>query len=321
MPLTLGQLRSEALGWLDESSATTADQSYNNITAAIKQAHTHRLTEDNWRFMIAWGRVTTAANTQSYALHPEFLRPYVFRNTTQKQYMIETASRSLVPFDVDMYNDVDTLRFGIWGRWQVQRQPAAAGPITIVSTSTSDTGVTNAVTIFGDTSTGQVTESITPNGTTPVAGAVNFSEIFSVTKASAWIGALTVTDSGSNTLLHLDAGEYGRSYPLLQLLYLPSGGQVIDYGFYRKPREIAADDDITDIPPPFERIIIYDALMLMAAYDNRLDGGRLSLWTGLRDAMDLDMRTAFMEGQSLGAGPRLIHERSDFATRNVHINS
>ena len=317
MALTLGDLRTEVLSWLDESTASTTGATYVNVTNALKQAHTIRLTEDQWKFML-WPSVqsiTTAASTQLYSLHQEFLRPYWVRNTTQKVWMQEVPSRNMEPLGLDFANDTDTHQFALWGRSQVQNQPTSASVVTIVSSSASDTTAAKAITIYGDTANGITTESITPNGLTGVAGTTSFTQILGVTKAAAWTGTATLTsNSAAVTNLKLFPTEYGRSYQQLQLLSLPTANETIQYRFYRKPRELSAANDMTDIPPPFERVLVYDALLLMAAYDNRLDGGRQGLWRAYQAELDMQLRQSQLEGQTLGAQARYIMERSSGQT-------
>ncbi len=313
MPRTFSDLRTEILQWLDESSATVASSSYLNVEYALKQAHTMRLTEDNWKFMLhpRAETFTTVSGQQTYSLHQTFLRPYTFRNTTQGTWLIETPSRNIEPTGVNLEDDVDSNRFCLWGKSPVQNQPSSASVITIVSSSASDTQATKAITILGDTADGVTSESITPTGTTPVAGTVSFTQILGVTKAAEWVGTMTMTsNSAAVTNLKLFATEYGRSYPQIQLLYLPTAGETISYRFYRTPKELVNDNDVTEIPPPFERILVFDALLQMGAYDNRLDGGRMGLWMEMRDNLDLQLRQSQLEGQSLGAEGRYIIDRN-----------
>ena len=317
MPMTLGELRSETLSWLDESSASTSSATYINVTNALKQAHTIRLTEDQWKFMLwPWVQtLTTVASQQLYSLHQEFLRPYWFRNTSQQQWLSEVPSRNMEPLGLDFANDTDTLQFALWGRSQVTAQPTSASVITIVSSSASDTTAAKAITIYGDTASGVTTESITPNGLTGVAGTTSFTQILGVTKGADWAGTLTMTsNSAAVTNLKLFPTEYGRSYQQMMLLGLPTANETITYRFYRKPRELSASNDLTDIPPPFERILVYDALLLMAAYDNRLDSGRQGLWRAYQAELDMQLRQSQLEGQSLGAQARYIMERSSGQT-------
>lgn len=317
---TFAQLRTEILQWLDESAATSASSSYLNVGYALKQAHTIRLTEDNWKFMLwpRWESFTTVAGQSAYSLHQEFLRPYVFRNTTRNVSLTETPSRNIEQAGIDMIQDTNTDRFQLWGRSPVLAQPTSASVVTIVSSSASDTGAAKAITILGDTASGVTSESITPTGTTPAAGTTSFTQILGVTKGAAWTGTMTMTsNSAAVTNLSLFPSEYGRSYQQLQYLGTPASGETVQYRFYRKPKELTNDNDLTDIPPPFERVLVFDALLLMGAYDNRLDGGRMRLWTDMRNELDFQLRQSQLEGQSLGSEGRYIGSRAGSSTMRM----
>src|SRR5581483_6661921 len=123
-------------------------------------------------FML-WGPTTFALvpGQQNYTLHQEFLRPFYFINKSKNgQYLVEIPARELVQTDVNWNTDQDGRHFRWGGRQQVQTQPPTASVLTIVSTSGNDTGVTKAIIIYGETPDGLATESITPNGLTPVSG-------------------------------------------------------------------------------------------------------------------------------------------------------
>lgn len=312
--MTFDELRTEILQWLDESSATVTSSTYLNVTAALKQAHTIRLTEDTWKFML-WPRFetfTTVSGTKQYSLHQEFLRPFTFRNTTQNLWLTEMPARMVDLGGFDFNQDTDVDAFVLWSRSQIQNQPTSASVVTISSSSASDTQATKAITIYGDTADGMTSESITPNGTTPVAGTTSFTQILSVTKAAAWAGTMTMTsNSAAVTNLKLFATEYGRSYQQMMFLGNPPASETIQYRFYRKPSPFGTNsNDLPDIPPPFERVLVFDALLLMGAYDNRLDGGRRSLWEGYRNELDHQLRQSQAEGQSLAASGKFIRERA-----------
>lgn len=320
--MTFGQLRLEALGWLDEYSATSTDQSYLNVEAALKQAHITRLTEHRWKFMLYPGThsITTVANQYDYSLHPEFLRPYWVRNATKKVWLVETPDRNFETDNLDPVNDQDTFRFELGGYSGVVNQPSSASTVSIVSTSVSDTGASLAAKVYGEVVTGGIInmtwEDITPNGTTPVASSTSFTRILSIVKP-VWTGNLTATsNSGTVTNVFLIGREYSRQFRQLTLLYLPTAGETLTYRFYRRPNPDFGenDNDSADIPAPFDRILIYDALLLMGAYDNRLDGGRINLWTGLRDDLDREMREVYSSGQSIAAEGRFITDRSNIFT-------
>lgn len=83
-------------------------------------------------------------------------------------------------------------------------QPGSAATTKVVSASTSDT--TESVTIFGLVNGILETEVIELNGTSSVSGTKTFSEIISI-KKPVTVGAITVSDSGDNTLATIGAAS------------------------------------------------------------------------------------------------------------------
>jgi hypothetical protein len=53
----------------------------------------------------------------------------------------------------------------------------------------------------------------------------------------------------------------------LEFLNTPNSGDVIAYRFYRNPVVLSNANDLTDIPPPFEDILVYDALIFYSGYN------------------------------------------------------
>lgn len=305
--LTYKELRDEVLAWLDESGSTTT--TLTNVNNALNEAHRRRLTAETWPFMI-WDTpetFTLAASDQLYTLHHEFHRPLYFFNRNKKVYLKEVPARTLAPSGVRWNTDTDSMRFALWGRTQVSQQPSSASTISIVSTSASDTTAAKAITIKGLTANGVDTESITPTGTTTATGTKSFTKIFGVTKGAAWAGTLTVS-AGATTLLTLLPTEYGRSHQQLYLLGSPTTPDVIEYRFYRLPKRLENDYDLTDIPPGHEQVLVWDALLALGAYDNRLDGGRAQEWRDRQRIADQAFRAAFAEAQPVEADSQYIRD-------------
>jgi hypothetical protein len=304
---TLLSLRNEVLGWLDEvgDSGTTAD----NVDNAIRQAHTQRVTEERWGFMLYPKQtLTLTASLSSYSLHTEFHRPLYFFNTTKKDFLVQVPPRSFTDPDIDFVDGQDGKTFTLWGMAPVAKQPTST--LSLVSTSAADTGSSKAIIIRGETASGVETETLTPSGTTPVAGTKTFTTILNVTLTGAWAGTLTLS-SASITLLTLTAGELGRQYQQLRLLWSPSSADSIEYQFFRKPSPLTNDYDIPDIPFPHAKILVWDALLLMAAYDNQVEGGRLGVWLDNQRRMDLALRQAYLEPQSLRSRGRFVKYTGD----------
>lgn len=303
---TYKELQDEVLAWLDESGDTGT--TLTNVKNALNQAHFNRLTKELWPFML-WDSAETfslTAGVQTYGLHPEFHRPYYFYNQTRREYLREVPARGLAPSGADWNQDRDRATFALWGRSPVLSQPTAATTLRIVSSSASDNTVGKAITIRGVVNGAITTESLTPNGTTPVTGSLSFSKVLGVTKGAAWAGTLTLSTSGGTTLLTLNSDEWGRSYQQLYLLASPSTADVVEYRFYRRPRPLTSDNDLPDIPPPFAKVLVWDALMMLFAYDNQAEAARMQEFSKWQFELDTAMRLAFLESQGVEAEPQYV---------------
>lgn len=295
---------------MDEASDTGSTKT--NVDNMINLAQQQRCMADRWPFM-EWQKPVTfplVSGQQYYSLHQAFGRPKYFFNQTKKVFLQEVPPRAMATPLTDWNADTSGLGFVIQGFSPVQTQPSAASTVSIVSSSASDASASKNVIVRGDTTNGIASATLTPNGTSTITSATSFSRILDVSLAGVWLGTLTLK-AGSTTLLTLLAGEYGRQYPQMRLLYLPTGGDTIEYDFYQIPRVLVNDYDVPQIPFPFSQILVYDALLLMAAYDNQTDPGRVQIWMQMRDQLIIQMRQAFLEGQSLNARVRYVREIND----------
>lgn len=308
---TLSSLRNEVLGWLDEAgdAGTTAT----NVDNAIRNAHHRRVSAEKWSFMLYPKQTFSLTGAlQTYALHSEFGRPLYFYNQTQREFLEQVPPRQFTDENIDWVEGVSDNTFTLWGVAPVATQPTSATTLTIVSTSASDNSSTKAVVVRGETSTGAViSESLTPSGTSPVTSLNAFVNILNVTLSGAWTGTLTLATSGGTTLLQLSAGELGRQYQQMRLLWIPSGNDVIEYQFYRKPSPLTADNDVPDIPHPFSAVLVWDALLDMAAYDNQVEQGRMAVWAKNQKDGEVALAQAFLEPQSLKSRARYVKYRGD----------
>lgn len=304
---TYKQLRDEVLGWLDETGTTGS--MLTNVNNALNESHRRRLTAEKWPFML-WVNpetITMVSGQQLYALHHEFHSPFYFFNRTKKAYVREVSARQLAPSGARWNTDSDTQRFTFWGRSPVAIQPTTYGTVSIVSTSASDNTAGKAVTVRGVTASGVEEESITPNGTSTATSTRSFSTILGVTKAAAWSGTMTLTSSAvSGTVLTLLAAEYGRSYQQFYLLGAPTAGDVIEYRFYRLPKELDDDNDTTDLPPGHEQLLVWDAVLAIAAYDDRFTEGRITEWRDRQKEALRSLRDATLEIQPVAADSQYV---------------
>lgn len=304
------QLQDEVLGWLDE--VTNEDTTRDNVKAALNAAHLARLTQQDWNFML-WPTpltFTTTSGTLKYSLHSEFHKAFYFFNQTTKAYLIEMNPRQIGPSGVRWNTHTGPAsRFQIRGVSPVASQPTAAGVITVVSSSAADT--TQVVRVEGTDSAGtyRIFEEFTLTGTSTVTGSKTFSDpILSVSLSAECAGNITV--ARSNTLVVLSPGEISRSYPQMYLLNNPTTQSTIEYLFYRQPRKLEDDSDVPDIPPPYQSIIVFDALILMAAYNEDINQNHIRIWTEQATKLENAMMT-WDEGNSLESEPRYIRTTDD----------
>lgn len=309
---TLKTLRDEVLSWLDESSNTTT--TYTNVTNALNRAHQQRCTEQAWSFML-WHQAETfnlVVGQRRYILHQLLHKPLYVRNQTTKEYLIETPWRQMQAADPRWESATTGNRFVFVEPSQVAVQPTTAGVLTIVSTSTADNTTGKAIVVQGLSSGILVSETVVPNGTTPVSTSTSFDAggILTVAKSAAWTGTFTLK-SGSTTLLSLLPNELTRLYPQIELCWSPTTTDQIEYRFYRAPRELSADGDIPDLPQAYATLLVWDALIMFAAYDGDITQARLAAWSDQRDKLFTQLSIAYLDGSTVGAEPRYVRNMDD----------
>jgi hypothetical protein len=309
MILTFKDLQDRVLRMLDET-ASGSPTTLALVKDFLNSAHYQRCMEYPWGFMLWPVEVTfsTEASRRVYALHEEFGRPLYIRNNTTKDYLEEVPYRGLPEDGMDWNNDTgDAWHFFYAGMQPISKQPSSATPVTIVSSSTSDSGSTYAVTIYGQNASGHVvSESISPTGTTSVSSTLSFSPVVDVVKATTWSGTLTMT-IGSDTVLTLLPSQMGKQYKTIQLIELPAAAQTIGYRFFRQVRHLSADSDVPLIPAPWSDLLVWDALMQMAGYLTETTPQSVSLWAQKQAQAEKSLYQAHAnDGQTLEARPHYV---------------
>lgn len=292
---TFKQLQDDALRWFDE--VDNEDELRDNVKQAINAAHKARLTKESWPFM-KWPqpvRFSTEADKQDYTLHQKFLRPIYFYNVTSQRWMKQLDDTTLVAnlnegsFEswLDGSSGTDwTSQAGTAVHYELRNisplktQLTEASTLGVTSSSGAD-GANQSVIVEGDTTDGVRSETIvcTTNGS------VEFTSIHKVTKVGTWSGTMTLTgiavsDSSLTTLLKLFSNETGRKYQVFHLFSTPTTAEVIEYHFYRQPNQLVEDNDIPDLPDGFEDLLVYDALIDLATYnDGQVTESMLKIWS------------------------------------------
>ncbi len=269
----------------------------------INDSQDMRCAQQRWSFMRSEElyTVTTASGQLAYPLAEEVQRLHRFYNATEKRKMVEVPAREYYDAPLTKYH---------W-HWvkpsPVSAHPSTTAAISIVSSASGDTS--KDVIVRGlDGSDVLTTETITSNssnGTTAVNSSTSFKKILKLTKSGTFTGTLTVKDNAANTILTLGADDYGKGYPQIKLLVDPEAADSIEYNCYRKAVKLSDNNDIPDIPDPFSRILIWDALLMLAAYD---EVQPQAAWIQQQNDWELRLQQTFLEGQTPGSRARYMKD-------------
>jgi hypothetical protein len=295
------------------------DTSRDIVVDLINSAHELRCTE--YPEFLLWDTketFPTVTGQQGYSLHQLFDRPLYFYNRNSKDLMIQVPRRDI---QGGLEDDVTgkARHFSLQGHTNVLGQPASASTLSLVSDSALDTGTDYEIIVKGiNTSNELVAEKLALTGTTPVVSTYTYTKILAITKERLMNGQLTVT-AGAVTIIRLLPDEFGRQYQQLWLHQRPTAPETIEYRFYRKPMYLVNDYDIPDIPAPYSKILVYDALLQWGAYNTDTQDKTLHLWKEMQSQWERRLEAYVKEGQSLGAQTRKIRSVAEFSETGMDI--
>ena len=304
MVYTFKALRDQVLKWIDELGESTTEDIVKEV---MNQSHSQRCTEKSWNFMLypVAQTFTTVAGQRLYTLHQEFNRPLYFYNRTQKKFLTEHPSYQLVEHPDPILADSTTYpdQFIFHGETPFKQNLLAASTVSVVSNSASDTGANYTVVVKGETADGDVQiETVTLNGTTPVATTTSFVHVLAASKSRTFNGTLSLKDSAANVILTLFPDEMGKTYRQIYLLDSPQAGDVIEYKFYHQPLILTNDYDIPDVPGPYSQILVWDTLILLAGgYLTSTTNVSLEAWRNMQRSWEYNLYSYEMKGQTIGS--------------------
>jgi hypothetical protein len=322
MILTFRHLYEQVAAQHDErtNTGTTRDL----VKEYLNQAHSLRCTEYAQHFLV-WDReetITTVADQQVYALHQLFDRPLYFINRTARNWLVEVPNRTLTPneYEVTSTQQGPARNFTFWGFESVKAQPATPSVITLVSDSALDDGASYQVGVKGINTDGElVVDVVTMDGTTPVSTAVTFDRVLAVTKGAAFNGTLEAT-AGAVEILRLSPTEFGRQYRLIHLLETPTTAETLAYRFYRKPLYLTRDYDIPEIPAPYSQLLVYDALLLMAAYNTDPSEKSIAIWREAQRRWEKALAAHCAESQTLQSRSQYVQESTEYSRTGMDFS-
>lgn len=163
--------------------------------------------------------------------------------------------------------------YRMWGVDCVLEQLKSPSVIRIISSSSSDTGI--SVTVFGVVSGYPDYEIITTNssnGTTAVSGTKSFASVERIVKNSSTIGRITCTGNTASTtvaVLPVGATTTGPFYSKIQLYPLPNVVMPINCFYYKLPFQLINDGDVPELGEEFSEAIILLATAKLKAEQNQ----------------------------------------------------
>ena len=198
--------------------------------------------------------------------HEGFGYPFAMRFVTDREFF-----DSQTDFD---RNDTPTL-YRMWTEDWVLEQPKAASVMRIASSDSGDTSID--VTVHGIVSSFPDSEKITTNssnGTTAVSGSKSFTRIDRVTKDATTVGRITVDANSANTIIAtIPAGDIlaGLQYKHIQIFPPPDDTYVLNVWYYKDPARLVNDEDIHELGPDFDEVIVLLATSKLQAEQSKDD--------------------------------------------------
>lgn len=266
---TYADLKNETLRFFDAVNEDANSADVVLVGNAINNANQKRVSEDKWAWMLSPIRtLTTVVGQSSYILpSPNLLKFHYLRNLSTLDYA-SSAPADMLPELADFQCNI-TYTVTDAGS-TVQAQPPT--PDTLALTST----VSESASLYveGEDANGAfISETIDPSETSTQT----FSRVDYYAKTGDWDGLLTLAATGGTTILTLTAEETGKEYPVLTFTQSPTSVGSWQYRYFRKPRVLTRDLDRPDLPFPHSGILVYDALLDLATY-NELDSESVNIW-------------------------------------------
>jgi hypothetical protein len=79
-------------------------------------------------------------------------------------------------------------------------------------------------------------------------------------------------------------------------LFEVTAADTIEYRYYRTPIELEDDNDTPDIPYPYSRILIYDALIELGLYSEDISPAKIQRWTQQIMELEVGLYAAYLSG-------------------------
>lgn len=166
--------------------------------------------------------------------------------SNQTKEITEVQLEDLYRMDSTPTDTGDPIHWAYVDQSEVQAANTAT-TVSVVSSSSMDSSTT--VIVRGKVSGIDRYESLSLNGTTPVAGTLTWDAdtIEGINLSDKCTGVITMT-TGATTIAAIPPGFQRLSCPRIRLWHVPSEVFTIPYIFYQRPMKPVNDSDIIDLP-------------------------------------------------------------------------
>lgn len=273
--------------------------------AAVNTAHQLRCNEDNWKFMLSPKySLEVEADQQDYILpHEDFKKFQYLWSVTKKRFCRSIPMRQIPSSNIELdYSQGDTQVYTIDSMSPVVVQPAATGE-RIRLTSGAAEPASPYLVVEGETSDGTaVSEELSKDS----VSYTEFAKITGYYKVGDFEGTIILIGNTSGTVfLSLRPTEYAKQYPVLRFITIPTESETLSYRYFRNPKVLEYDYQIPNIPFPESGIVVYDALLDLATY-NEIDSESVNIWRAKQEQFLQNLYLEKLDGDSVAGLPREI---------------
>lgn len=302
---TFRELQLEVLRYFDVSDEPSGSADVELVKQAINQANQYRATEDNWQFMLSEPyTLSVVAGQTDYILPHTNIRKLQYLYSTTRQRFAESLPVRQAPFEATFENSSDpTYNFElIQPGSMVAAQPSVADKVEVASTATEASGVGLYLEGY-DVDGVWVTETVDADTTSTY----EYEKIHYYAKVGTWTGTMTVTTVGGEELLTLSASETGKEFAVVRFFDAPTEAETFSYRFFKQPRTLTRDNDRPDVPYPLSNLLVYDALMDLATY-NELDSESVNIWRDKQQRWETNLYQLKLDADTVGGAAWLVNQ-------------
>lgn len=197
----------------------------------------------NWEGKNLNYQITTVAGTQDYVLPSDFGKEiYVFDTSTFRYIPFIDFEKIAEDYGTSISSTGSISHYTVYDD-VVLKQPSTASAIVVYSSSSSDTS--QSVFIKGtDTNDGEISETVSLNGTTQVPAVNVYKSIRYLSKSGTTLGAISVV-SVTGLIFNALFAPATKDYRVkkLRFHYIPNSAITINVPYYVRPNPMTNDYD------------------------------------------------------------------------------